>query len=240
MGRPVVNRFPNGQALASAVAEDLFKHLSNLLRSQERVDIALTGGTIGIAALAACREFPFAELDLNRVHFWWGDERFVDSESDERNAVQAKKAWLSHLNLSTANIHEFPSSDNGLDLDVAAQNFTNYFDAQHVSFDLMLMGMGPDGHIASLFPGKNAGTSSSSVISEPDSPKPPKLRLSFNYKTINNAKQIWFTVSGADKADAVASVFTNGPENLPASRVSGEDKTVWYLDQTAGNLVFGC
>ena len=240
MVRPIVNRFKDANSVATQVAADLFEFVSAKLEKQSRVDIAVTGGTVGIATLAAAKELDFNSLDLNRLHIWWGDERFVASDSSDRNSLQAKSAWLDALNIPSENVHVFPASDEGLTLDEAAASFARQFDSAAINFDLMLMGMGPDGHIASLFPGKTAGESAISVVAEHDSPKPPPLRLSFNFKTINSSKEIWFTVAGADKAEAVATVFGDEPAKLPAGRISGKEKTVWYVDQTAGNLVWGC
>ncbi len=240
MVRALVNRFKDSNALAHQAAEDLFRFVETKLALQERVDVAITGGTVGIATLAAARLLDFNSLDLNRFHLWWGDERFVETESSDRNANQANSAWLKHLSIPAENLHFFPASDQGLDLDQAAVKFGSEFDKAGVTFDLMLMGMGPDGHIASLFPGKTIGSESVAVVAEHDSPKPPPLRLSFTYKVINESKEIWFTVAGADKAHAVSVVFGDNPAVLPAGRISGKEKTVWYVDQTAGNLVWGC
>ncbi len=240
MVRPLVNRFKDANAVASQAAADLFTFVESTLAKQARVDLAITGGTVGIATLAAARDLPFNSLELSRLHIWWGDERFVESDSSDRNANQARNAWLKELQIPIGNIHEFPSSDQGRSLDDAAAQFAKHYDAEVINFDLMLMGMGPDGHIASLFPGKTAGESEASVVAEHDSPKPPPLRLSFNYEQINNSKEIWFTVAGSDKADAVSTVFGDAPESLPAGRILGKEKTVWYVDQTAGNLVWGC
>jgi 6-phosphogluconolactonase len=238
--RPLVNRFKDGNSVAENTASDLFNFVKAKLSTQERVDVAITGGTVGIATLAAAKQHDFNSLDTSRLHIWWGDERFVTSDSTDRNSNQARAAWLNSLDIPAANVHEFPASDQGLTLDEAAREFCNHFDDQSISFDLMLMGMGPDGHIASLFPGKSAGDSPNSVVSEPDSPKPPPQRLSFSYLVINQAREIWFTVASADKAEAVATVFGDAPESLPAGRIKGKEKTVWYIDQTAGNLVWGC
>jgi 6-phosphogluconolactonase len=237
--RPLVNRFKDANGVATQAASDLFEFVAAKLESQARVDIAVTGGTVGIATLAAAKEFDFNSLDLKRLHIWWGDERFVESESPDRNYLQARSAWLKSLNIPSENVHVFPASDEGLTLDEAAASFAKHYDVAAINFDLMLMGMGTDGHIASLFPGKASGDSSHSVVAEHDSPKPPPLRLSFNFATINDSKEIWFTVAGADKAEAVATVFGDEPEKLPAGRISGKEKTVWYVDQTAGNLVWG-
>lgn len=239
MVRPVVNRLPNASVVAQELAKDLFDAVRHLLNSQLVVHIALTGGTVGIASLAECRDQDFASLDLKRLHIWWGDERYVERESLDRNAVQARNAWLKHLPIPSENVHEFPALGEST-LETDAKTFNNEFEKASVRFDIMLMGMGPDGHVASIFPGKTSGLSEASVVAEPDSPKPPPQRLTFTYKVLNNAKQIWFTVAGADKADAVASVFEDVNCTLPAAQVKGKEKTVWYIDQTAGNLVWGC
>ena len=240
MVRPIVNRFKDGSGVATQVAADLFEFVSAKLETQSRVDIAVTGGTVGIASLAAAKQLDFNSLELTRLHIWWGDERFVSSDSPDRNYLQAKSAWLKTLNIPSENVHAFPASDEGLTLNEAAASFARHFDSFGINFDLMLMGMGPDGHIASLFPRSKVGYFSSSVVAEPDSPKPPPQRLSFNYEQINQAKEIWFTVAGSDKAEAVATVFGDDPTSLPAGQISGKEKTVWYVDQTAGNLVWGC
>jgi 6-phosphogluconolactonase len=210
------------------------------LESKDRVDVAITGGTVGIATLAAASELDFNRLDLSRLHIWWGDERFVESDSSDRNAIQANNAWLKKVNIPEANVHAFPAWNGKLSLDAAAADFASHFTSQNINFDLMLMGMGPDGHIASLFPGKSIGFDDVPVVAEHDSPKPPPLRLSFSYGVINSADEIWFTVAGADKAEAVSVVFGDEPELLPAGRIHGKEKTVWFVDQTAGNLVWGC
>jgi 6-phosphogluconolactonase len=240
MVRPIVNRLPNSEAVAEKVAADLFAFVRSSLDQKSRVDIALTGGKVGIASLAAASALPFSELDLSRLHIWWGDERYVESDSAERNSVQARNAWLRMIADTGINVHEFPSSDSGLPVASAAATFNAEFTSTGIHFDLMLMGMGPDGHVASLFPGKDNWSSSQAIISEELSPKPPPQRLSFSYAEINRSAEIWFTVAGSDKAEAVAVAFGDDPESLPVGRVRGKEKTVWYVDQTAGNLVWGC
>ena len=240
MVRPIVKRFKSSHDVASAAAQDLFLFIREKLATKTRVDVAVTGGTVGIATLAAASELNFNELDLSRLHIWWGDERYVAEDSSDRNSLQAQNAWLRKLDIPSENVHKFPSSDSGLTLEEAALKFDDDFNDQSVNFDLMLMGMGPDGHIASLFPGKSSGDSDASVVAESDSPKPPSARLSFSYGAINDSAEIWFTVAGSDKANAVAVAFGDNPTDLPVGRIQGKEKTVWYVDQTAGNLVWGC
>jgi 6-phosphogluconolactonase len=235
----VVNRFKDADSLARGAAEEFVTRLSQLLLELPEVHIQLTGGTIGIATLAAIADREDAHLlDWSRVHVWWGDERFVESESSERNAVQAKKAML--VKLPATNLHEFPASDEGMDLDEAASFFAAELASLKPMFSLAFVGMGPDGHICSLFPGKPAIDKGVLVIAEHDSPKPPPQRLSFSYEAMNSVDEIWFVVAGADKQDAIGVAFGDEPEALPVGRVHGKKKTIWFVDQAAGNKTWGC
>jgi 6-phosphogluconolactonase len=201
----------------------------------------LTGGTIGIATLAAIADREDAHLlDWSNVHIWWGDERFVAADSTDRNAVQARKAMLSRLPVVEANIHEFPAADQGLSLDEAANLFAAELAALKPHFDMAFVGMGPDGHICSLFADKPAIEPGLLVIAEHDSPKPPPQRLSFTYEAMNAVDELWFVVAGADKSPAVAVAFGDEPTKLPVGRVRGVKKTIWFVDQTAGNETWGC
>lgn len=240
MVRPIVKKFPDAISVADAAAADLFAFVSERLKFQKRVDIALTGGTVGILTLASAATLDFNSLDLSGLHIWWGDERFVSSDHEDRNAVQARNAWLRKLEVPAGNVHEFPSSDSLQTIERATVEFGVFFQSEQINFDLMLMGVGPDGHIASLFPGHSAGDSMESVVAETNSPKPPAGRLSFSYSEINRADEIWFTVAGSDKALAVATAFGDNPTELPVGKIHGKEKTVWYVDQTAGNLAWGC
>jgi 6-phosphogluconolactonase len=211
------------------------------------VHIALTGGTVGIATLARFAEIPEAKsFDYSKVHFWWGDERFVNHDSAERNAKQAHDAMFRHLDVESNNIHPFPAADEGEGLDAAAVSFASLLASfaepgqTYPNFDVVLLGMGPDGHIASLFPGKALPMAGATVFAEHDSPKPPPQRLTFTYDVLNGADEIWFTVAGAEKADAVSVAFSEEPQRLPVGRVHGTRKTIWFVDQTAGATTWGC
>ncbi len=245
MNRPIVNRLPDGAAVADAVAVAVLEKLASVLQQKPLAHFVVTGGTVGIASLASLARLDDGSVDWSRVHVWWGDERFVDKASGDRNAVQARNAWLSHCAIPESNIHEFPASDEGLDLQAAGQLFEQELarfssaDAGYPKFDLLLLGMGPDGHIASLFPGQEHEPESV-VVSVDDSPKPPAMRLSLNYKVINAANEVWFTVAGADKAEAVSVAFGDEPQSLPVGRIAGTSRTVWFIDQTAGVRTWGC
>ncbi|CAB4636144.1 unannotated protein [freshwater metagenome] len=237
----LVNRFKDGQSVARNAAEAFFVKMDEVLAAKPEAHVAITGGTVGIATLAeiALNERA-ASFDFNRINFWWGDERFVASDSADRNSVQAHNALFSKIQIDSAKLHQFPSADNGLTLDEAAAQFAAYVEDVRPHFDLVFLGMGPDGHINSLFPGKPTPAPGVQIIAEHDSPKPPPQRLSFTYEAMNAADEIWFTVAGADKADAVNVAFGDDPTSLPVGRVHGKIKTVWFVDQTAGTTTWGC
>jgi 6-phosphogluconolactonase len=241
MTKTIIHRFSDLGSVADNTAQKLISELIVLLETKSQVHLVLTGGTVGIATLASLAANPLrSQIDFTRVHIWWGDERFVDSNSPDRNALQAKNALLKHLTLDQTKVHEFPATDSGLTLDEAASSFADHVASISPVFDIVLMGMGPDGHIASLFPGKLTPAPGAWVIAEHDSPKPPQQRLSFSFEALNSAEQIWFVVAGADKQDAVEVALGDGPEELPVGRVHGKTSTQWFIDATAGTKVFGC
>jgi len=245
VNRAIVNRLPDGSAVADAVALAVLEKLASVLKVKPLAHFVVTGGTVGIASLASIAKLDDGSVDWTRVHVWWGDERFVERDSGDRNFVQARNAWLGHSQVPKANIHEFPASDQGLDLHGARVQFEQELarfagtDARYPEFDLLLLGMGPDGHVASLFPGEEH-SSSAVVVAVEDSPKPPPLRLSLNYNVINEASEVWFIVAGADKAHAVSVAFGDESETLPVGRIAGKARTVWFVDQTAGVRTWGC
>lgn len=236
-----MHRFSDMNSVAENAAAKIIEKLVSLLAEKDQVHLVLTGGTVGIATLASIWANPsHTDIDFTRVNFWWGDERFVASDSPDRNALQAKNSLLKNLKLDAAKIHDFPSAGNGLDLQHAAAEFAAHVETVKPHFDLVLLGMGPDGHIASLFPGKPLPASGLWIIAEEDSPKPPPQRLSFTYEALNSADEVWFVVAGADKQDAVAVAMSDQPAELPVGRVHGRILTQWFIDSTAGTKAFGC
>lgn len=242
--------FTDGAAVASAAADKLIAHLKELLQLKSTVHISITGGTVGILTLVKIAENPMRDtLDWSRVHIWWGDDRFVAEDSPDSNALQAYEALLSKLDLDPAKVHLFPvynpkSPDSmTLQLETAVYSF-NKVVAKYASpttgfvyFDVTLLGMGPDGHIASLFPGHAIPAPGVSIIAEHNSPKPPPQRLSFTYEAICHSEEIWFVVAGQDKAQAVAVAFSDQPTRLPVGRVAGQSKTLWLIDQAAASAI---
>lgn len=240
--------FDDRPALAAACAAALVERLAAAVAERGRADVALTGGGAGIAVVAALAEAPGVdELDFSRVHLWWGDERWLPAGDAERNDHQARRAGLDALMartagtdraLTEATVHPFPAAGAGLDLDAAAAQACAEL-TPLPRFTVVLLGMGPDSHVASLFP-QHEGLQVSGVPAAPvrNSPKPPPERLTLTREAICAADEVWFTVAGADKAEAVKAVRSRRAEGVadeahPATLVSGTAATLWWLDEAA-------
>lgn len=249
-----VSIHPDFEALCSATAGRLITKLVDVQSRRGEATVVLTGGTAGISVLAAVAAAPArAAVDWQRVNFWWGDERFVAAGSPDRNAVAAWEAMLLPLGVDPARVHEVPSSDTVSDVDAAAQAYADELaaagaredlakgfeqsDPRLPRFDVLLLGVGPDAHVASLFP-EMAGvrTTGETTVAVRDSPKPPPERVSLTLEAINSAEEVWLVVAGEDKAGAVGLALAGaGAVQVPAAGAQGRTKTRWLVDQAAAS-----
>ena len=226
----------DADAVAEAIASRLVSRIVELQRQQptRNIQLGLTGGRIATRAYQRLAQDADAGVDWSRVELWWGDERFVPADSEDRNDHGALAALRPALPLPEANLHPIPADDGRLSLDAAAERYANEFG--DTVLDICLLGVGPDGHVASVFPHHPSLPASLSatgdVIAVRDSPKPPPLRVSLTHRAINRSTEVWFTVAGADKAAAVAGVAA-GDAELSATQVHGIDRTIWFLDRAA-------
>lgn len=220
--------------VAEALAARLMSRLTELQRDARTPQIALTGGRIATRAYQRLgAEGRSSAVDWSRVGLWWGDERFVPADDDDRNARQALTA-LAALPLDPERVHPMPASNDGLDLDAAAEAY----DAElgNTGFDICLLGMGPDGHVASLFPEHPSSYAEGRVIGVRSSPKPPPERISLTLSVINSSTEVWFCVTGSDKAAAARlAVSGAGPIQLPAAGAHGRERTLWLIDRAAAS-----
>lgn len=221
--------------------DDIFEQtLKDLLSTQDVVHVSLTGGTVGIQILENLD--PEHQINWNNVHIWWSDERFVPTGDPERNEGQATAALIHRLPIPAENVHRMPASDQGMTLEEAVDAYdaelAKYWPEQP-EFDITLLGVGPDAHIASLFPGlEGIDVDNCAVIAVSDSPKPPAERISLTLPAINNSKNVWVVAAGADKAEAVFAAFTQTNKSLaPVCAVSGTEETVFFTDEDAAKLL---
>ncbi len=209
-------------------------------------------GESGEDAEPGARTAPAARLhdattpvDWSRVAFWWGDERYVPAADPERNAKQAWDAMLSHLDVNPRNVHEAPASDGDhADVHEAAEAYADEV-REHCSegFEILMLGVGPDGHVASLFPGSEQLDATGAIaVGVTDSPKPPSERVTLTFEALARSREVWFVVSGEAKADAVAQALATGDDAadvhaVPAAGVHGTEVTRWFLDEPAASML---
>ncbi len=230
---------PDAAGVASVTAARLAVTLVDTLASRGRAHVVLTGGTVGIATLARLNDSGLASLvDWTSVHVWWGDERFVAAGDPDRNELQAQHALLGSIGLPEENIHRVGAAGAFSTAEDAAADYAAQIeDAGTPPWDVLMLGLGPDGHVASLFPG-HSGYEASGVdaIAVHDSPKPPPTRVSLTLDAIARARQVWVIAAGAEKA-AVAARCLSGDRTLPGAAVAGTESTLWTLDAAAATAI---
>ncbi len=180
-------------------------------------------------------------VDWRLVDFWWGDERFEVTGDPERNETGARSALLDHLRLDPSRVHVIPGPDgpDGDDPDAAAARYAAELAAAAdgalvPAFDVLMLGIGPEGHVASIFPDSPAAHAGGPVVAVRNSPKPPPTRISLTFGALQAAREVWVLASGAEKAEAVAlSVSGVSQVKLPAAGARGTERTLFLLDEAA-------
>lgn len=230
--------------LAQAVAARLVVRLIDAQAERGRADLVLAGGRIAAAVYRAIGELPARDaIDWSRIDIWWGDERFLPAGHPDRNETQARAALLDRLPLDPARVHPMPASDgpDGADPEAAASRYAEELaeaagpgTAILPHFDVLLLGVGEDGHVASVFPEHPVAYETRPVSAVRGSPKPPPVRLTLTLPAINSAEEVWLVAAGVDKARAVGMAISGaGPVLLPAAGVRGVGRTLWLLDRAA-------
>ena len=223
-----VKTFTSDQAITAQAARDIAALLEQAITERGMARLVLTGGTLGIKILG---DFRTLGLDLSKVELFFGDERFVELEHPDRNEHQGIVAWPE---LASAQLQRFPATNTPLDqaADVFNSQIESLFGPLSESapvFDVVILGMGPDGHVASLFPGHQQAENW--IIAETASPKPPAERLSFSYQALNRSRAVIFLASGSAKAAVAKCAIKDEACDLPAAKVKGLELTRWYVDE---------
>jgi len=243
---PRVQVHADRESLATTVATRFIAKVIDLVDEFGEANVVLTGGTMGEAVLAAVRVAPNASaVPWSRINVWWGDERWLPAGDPERNDTLARRALLDHVPVDPARIHAMPASDGPLDLDAAAAAYEAEIAAaapSHLSlppFDIVFLGVGPDGHIASLFPdAEGVRERDRLVIPVRNSPKPPPERLSLTLPVINSSARVWMVLAGADKASALGLALAGASvDEVPVAGVRARRTTIFWIDQDAASEV---
>jgi len=236
----------DGELLAKAVAARLVTKLVDAVAAKGLAELVLTGGGIGTRVLAELAAAPARDaVDWRRVEIWWGDERFLPTGDPERNETSARSALLDHVDVVSERVHPMPGPDgrDGPNPEAAADRYAGELQsaaepqdrAGVPRFDILMLGIGPDGHVASLFPGQPAlYEDERTVVAVRGAPKPPPVRLTLTLPAIRAACEVWLIASGAEKADAVRLALSGaGPVQVPAAGAWGVQQTLFLLDRAA-------
>ena len=242
----VVETYPDTAGLIAAAGDRLVAAITGAIAARGKALIVLTGGGTGIGLLEHVRAHD-GGVDWSKVHLFWGDERFVPADDDERNEKQAREALIDHIDIPAGIVHAMAASDGefGDDLDAAAADYAKVLAHTAESgstagaFDVHLLGMGGEGHINSLFPHSPATLETERlVVGVENSPKPPPRRITLTLPAVQRSREVWLVVSGEAKADAVAAAIGGAkPADVPAAGAVGTDATVWLLDAGAASTL---
>ncbi|WP_405932678.1 6-phosphogluconolactonase [Streptomyces sp. NBC_00827] len=236
------------ELMAQAAAARLITKIVDAQASRGYASIVLTGGRNGNGLLAALSSAPARDaVDWGRLDLWWGDERFLPGGDPDRNDTQARAALLDSVPLDPARVHAMPASDGpyGSDVDAAAEAYEAELakaagPENHGSvptFDVLMLGVGPDTHVASLFPELPAVRETErTVVGVHGAPKPPPTRISLTLPAIRSAREVWLLAAGEDKAQAAAIALSGAGEvQAPAAGAQGRSRTLWLLDAAAAS-----
>ncbi|WP_053729339.1 6-phosphogluconolactonase [Streptomyces sp. WM6378] len=236
------------ELMAQAAAARLITKVVDAQAARGSASVVLTGGRNGNGLLAALASSPARDaIDWSRLDLWWGDERFVPEDDPERNYTQARAALLDAVPLDPKRVHPMPASGGayGKDADAAAAAYAAELAAaagpeDHgpvPTFDVLMLGVGPDTHVASLFPELPAVRETErTVVGVHGAPKPPATRISLTLPAIRAAREVWLLAAGEDKAHAAAIALSGAGEvQAPAAGAYGRARTLWLLDSAAAS-----
>jgi 6-phosphogluconolactonase len=240
-----IQKLSDEAALSRAAAETIVKHLNDSLRIREAYSIVLSGGSTPrrLYTLLASDAVFRDQIPWDRVHFFWGDERHVSPDHPDSNYRMADAALLSKVPIPSTNIHRIRAEDSDA-LKAAAdyeQEILRFFklDAEQIPrFDCVLLGMGPDGHTASLFPGTSALNETKRLAVANWIEKFQSYRITMTVPVFNNAERIIFLVSGQEKANTLKSVLTRRRESVPYPVQlirPGHGQLIWLIDASAAS-----
>lgn len=227
-----VVRLEDATDVSTVVAARLLERLIELQSTQPVVHLCLTGGDAANAMYEIFADLADgSELDASKLQLWWGDERFVPATDPARNSLQAVTRLARTVAIKSADTHMMAAKDGRKDSHESAAEYEA--ELGDTCFDITLLGIGKDGHVASIFPDHpSSEPTSRAVIGVTDSPKEPAERISLTIPTLNRSEDIWFIATGKGKARAVERSLA-GDEAWPGALVHGHRATYWYLDEAA-------
>lgn len=236
--------YPDSDTLSREAAGYVVRMIQQAIGTRGHCMLALAGGSTPQKLYGLLASKPYRDqIDWPVVEIFWSDERCVPPESDESNYAMARESLLNHVPIPASHVHRMPADL--ADRDAASQAYTvemqRVFGRRDVPiFDLIQLGMGPEGHTASLFPHQDSLHEQHRLVMPVTVPKPPPPRLTFTPPLLNAARHVLFLVTGSDKAEALKAVLEDPyqPDEYPAQVVRPTDGEVtWMLDTAAAALL---
>jgi|HubBroStandDraft_2_1064218.scaffolds.fasta_scaffold02214_6 6-phosphogluconolactonase len=232
---------PDIDALSRAALEESLSNLQNAIKQRGRGAIALSGGHTPekMYSLWAATEKYRSETDWNRVHLFWGDERYVPQDDPLSNYRMTRLSLLEHVPIPAANVHAVPTNLATPELAAEAydQELRKFFGSSAPAFDVTLLGLGPEGHTASLFPDSPALEEKTRWVVPVHVAATPPNRLTFTLPVLNSSRNTYFLVAGEGKRPILAALRAepdSRPSAYPAGRIRPTDgRVLWFLDQAA-------
>jgi 6-phosphogluconolactonase len=226
------------EALSRAVAEEIEKIAAAAASDRGRFDLVLAGGRTPRRLYEVLSTEYRERINWSRTHLFWGDERYVPSDNPLSNYRMAQEALIVPLGIPQANIHPMPTyfAEAAEAAHAYEQMLRSHFGAGGLRFDLVLLGIGPEGHTLSLFPGSPALEERERLVVSVRAAAKPPLRLTLTLPAIETARDVFFLVSGEDKQDIVHKLLNASPEelsNYPAGRVRSQGRVILFLDRAA-------
>jgi 6-phosphogluconolactonase len=225
--------------LFEAAAAEFMAQASAAVRANGRFSVALSGGSTPKTLYSLLATKPGIPWD--KIYFFWGDERHVPPDHSDSNYRMANEALLSKIkeppqNVFRVHTEEKDAAAAALQYEQVLKDFFHLLPGQFPRFDLILLGIGPDGHTASLFPGTAALNESQRLVVANWVPKFNTYRITFTYPVLNAAAMVMFLASGADKAAILHEILDNSAANLPSQKVQPiNGKLIWMVDEPAAS-----
>jgi 6-phosphogluconolactonase len=235
----VIKVYNTANDLFANTAELIAGLITSLTRLYGRCTLVLSGGSTPDKLYDLLAENYKSKIEWNKVYIFWGDERCVPPDDKESNYRSAKEHLLDKVNIPPENIFRIHAEDNP---DKATseyeKNINDFFKGGEARFDIILLGLGTDGHTASLFPGTEGLNEKHKLAVKNYTEDKKTPRITLTYKAINNAKNIIFLISGEEKKAIVKKIFINKEKNYPAVKVEPVNGSLFYLldKNAAGEL----
>ena len=239
-----VRMFADVDELSLRAAEATVRTINESVRSHGSFSVALSGGNTPRTLYRLLSTRFRNQIPWTKVHIFWGDERYVPLAHPQSNYRMARETLLDTVPCPAENVHQMPTELPNPD-DAAREyekTLRSYFSKDWPHFDLVLLGLGEEGHTASLFPGSPALNETKRWVVAVKAPAEPPLRLTLTLPALTEAASIYFLVTGSNKAQALHDVLTGSPapKIYPASGVrSARGRVIWWVDRWAAALVLG-